>query len=146
MQDVKKNMFEIIGYVGPESFLIAGTIRENLLYGIGNHSDEELIAALKLAECEFVFTFNDQLDHVITEQGEGISAGQKQRLALARALVRQPKLLILDEATANLDEVTEARLKDTLATMKGAMTICLVTHRKTLLEIADEIVYLQRSA
>lgn len=146
LQDVKQGMFNVVGYVGPESFLIAGTIRDNLLYGIGDHSDDELIVALKMAECEFVFAFTDQLDHVITEQGEGISAGQKQRLALARALVRQPKLLILDEATANLDEATESRLKDTLATLKGTMTICLVTHRKTLLEIADETIYLQRSA
>ncbi len=145
LEDVRLGMFDAVGYVGPESFLIAGTVRENLLYGIGEHSDEELTTALKLAECEFVFTFNDQLDHVITEQGEGISAGQKQRLALARALVRRPKLLILDEATANLDEATEIRLKDTLAGLKGTMTICLVTHRKILLEIADEIIYLQRN-
>ncbi len=142
---LRHQMLENVGYVGPESFLISGTIRENLVYGIDQYGDDELILALRMAECHFVFEMAYGLDHPVTEQGEGLSAGQKQRLSLARALVRQPKLLILDEATANLDDSTEQRLINTFAELKGRMTICIVTHKKSMLGIADEVLHLQNS-
>jgi len=132
-----------IGYVGPESFIVSGTVRENLLYSGTNFStDEELIAALKLAECHFVFNIKNGLDHRLSEQGEGLSAGQKQRLALARALLRKPKVLILDEATANLDSKTEMTLIKTLIKLKGKMTLIVISHRKSLLKVADQTLYL----
>ncbi len=132
-----------MGYVGPESFIIAGTIRENLLYGTSiRHAEEDLHRALALSDCGFVFNMRNGLDHVLTEQGEGLSAGQKQRLALARALLRNPNVLILDEATANLDTETEWALVDTLAQLKDNMTIVAVTHREALLRIADQHVIL----
>ncbi|MEK9569980.1 MAG: ATP-binding cassette domain-containing protein [Paracoccaceae bacterium] len=128
-----------IGYVGPESFIIPGTIRENLLYGTSSyHTDEELHRVLALSDCEFVFSMQNGLGHVLTEQGEGLSAGQKQRLALARALLRNPNVLILDEATANLDAEAERSLVDTLTRLKGSITIVAVTHREALLRIADQ--------
>ncbi len=139
LADGRSRLLAGMGYVGPESFIIPGTIRENLLYGASIHqSDEDLHRALALSECEFVFAMRDGLDHVLTEQGEGLSAGQKQRLALARAMLRNPKVLILDEATANLDTETERSLVDTLAQLKGTTTIVAVTHRDALLRIADQ--------
>ena len=77
------------------------------------------------------------LDYKLTEQGQGLSAGQKQRLSLARALLRNPKILILDEATANLDADIEAKLLTTLLRLKGQMTILAVTHRPSVMMIAD---------
>jgi ABC-type bacteriocin/lantibiotic exporter with double-glycine peptidase domain len=127
-----------LGYVGPESFIIPGTVRENLLYGLtGSQSDEKLQQVLVQSDCGFIFDIKNGLNYILTEQGEGLSAGQKQRLALARALLRNPRVLILDEATANLDNATEKSLVDTLAKLKGTMTIIAVTHREELLRIAD---------
>jgi ABC-type bacteriocin/lantibiotic exporter with double-glycine peptidase domain len=139
LADGRSHLLAGMGYVGPESFIIPGTIRENLLYGTSiRHADEELHSALALSDCGFVYNMRNGLDHVLTEQGEGLSAGQKQRLALARALLRNPNVLILDEATANLDAETERALVDTLAQLKGTITIVAVTHREALLRIADQ--------
>ena len=82
------------------------------------------------------------LQHPLSEQGEGLSAGQKQRLGLARALLRDPEVLILDEATSNLDSATEAQIIKTLNNLKGKMTIVSVTHRDQILSIADQVVKL----
>ncbi len=135
----RPSLFPAIGYVGPESFLVEGTVRRNLTYGLsGDASPAALDEALTLAECGFVKDLPKGLDHLLTEQGQGLSAGQKQRLSLARALLRQPKILILDEATSNLDFATETRLVETLSRLKHKMTIVAVTHRPTMLDIADK--------
>lgn len=144
LRDGRPRLLAGLGYVGPESFIIPGTIRDNLLYGItSSKSEASLREALELAECEFVFMMRDGLDYVLTEQGEGLSAGQKQRLSLARALLRDPNVLVLDEATANLDVETEDSLVDTLSKLKGSVTIIAVTHRKALLKIADQTLELK---
>ncbi|OGR98295.1 MAG: hypothetical protein A2V88_08460 [Elusimicrobia bacterium RBG_16_66_12] len=125
-----------VGYVGPESFLIEGSVLDNLRYGLTREpSADEVAEALAAAECGFLKDLG--LDHKITEQGQGLSAGQKQRLALARALLRRPALLILDEATSNLDSETESRIIGTLAKLKGLMTTVAVSHRPALLALAD---------
>jgi ABC-type bacteriocin/lantibiotic exporter with double-glycine peptidase domain len=77
------------------------------------------------------------LDHALTDQGQGLSAGQKQRLSLARALLKDPAVLVLDEPTANLDDDTEARLVETLRTLKGRMTIVAATHSAAVMAVAD---------
>ena len=137
VKDCSRQLTSIMGYVGPEPYLIEGSIRENLAYGLAQiPSDAEISRALDQAQCSFVDHLG--LDHFITEQGQGLSAGQKQRLSLARALLRAPKVLILDEATANLDSETELKLIDTLKTLKGKMTIVAITHRQALLSIADD--------
>ncbi|GAB4392143.1 MAG: hypothetical protein Tsb005_04880 [Gammaproteobacteria bacterium] len=141
--NIHKLIMSNVGYVGPESFMIPGTIFENLCYGSNlNYSEEEVKKALKIAECQFVFDLPDGLKHQLTEQGEGLSAGQKQRLSLARALLRNPSLLILDEATANLDKKTELSLVSTLAKLKKSMTIVAVTHREALITIGDQVLAL----
>lgn len=139
---VSKNESRIlrnIGYVGPESFLLEGTVLSNIIYGLETPpGPEELREAIQKAECQFIHDLPRGLDHVLTEQGQGLSAGQKQRLSLARALLRKPKALILDEATSNLDSETEERLIETLLHFKGQMTVVAVTHRTALLKIADQ--------
>lgn len=138
LSELRGRLYPAIGYVGPESFLLAGTVRENLTYGLGREADDgEMKEALAAAECDFVRSLPMGLEHRLTEQGQGLSAGQKQRLSLARALLRRPRLLILDEATSNLDFAAESRLAETLASLKRRMTIVAVTHRPTLLALAD---------
>lgn len=139
LSSVRHALLEKVGYVGPESFLLDGTIRENLQYGRKQPpTPAEMEEALDLAECGFVRELPKGLEHRLTEQGEGLSAGQKQRLALVRALLRHPKVLVLDEATANLDSETEARIIATLAKLKGRMTLLVVTHKDSLLSLADQ--------
>ncbi len=139
MQLIRDSVLSYIGYVGAESFLVDGTIYENIVYGLRSKpSDIEIDNALQQAECQFILELPDRFEHLINDQGQGLSAGQKQRLCLMRALLRKPLTLILDEATANLDMETERKLVTTLAKLKGAMTIIAVTHRQELLQIADQ--------
>ena len=140
VEQVKKDYFQKIAYVGPDPFLVTGNIRENLLYGLAEKvSDEKLFEVLNEVEGKFVHELKEGLNHHITYQGEGLSSGQKQRIALARALLRKPSILVLDEATANLDSETEESLVHKLQTLKGKMTMLVVTHRKPLLVLADHV-------
>lgn len=133
-----------LGYVGPDSFMIDGTIRANLTYGLYRSPTEaEIQSALERSESEFVLDLPGKLEYVLAETGAGLSAGQKQRLALARALLRDPKVLILDEATSNLDAAVERRLVEIWSRLKGSVTIIAVTHREELLRIADRHIHLE---
>ncbi len=146
IESVKPILLKNIGYVGAESFLLEGTIYDNIIYGLSTIPTEaEIHEALKLSECDFIYNFPKQLNHKITEQGHGLSAGQKQRLSLARAFLRKPKILFLDEATANLDSKTEMKLVTTLGLSKGKMTIIAATHRSAMLTIADVQLKLDKS-
>lgn len=133
-----------VGYVGPDPFLVAGTIRENLLYGQTNLSlnDDDLIQGLKAVQLDYLVT---RLNYVVTENAEGLSSGQKQRLALARTLLRKPKFLILDEASANLDHVTEEHIANLLLKLKKECTIVVVTHREAMIKHADHVLNLNQS-
>lgn len=130
---------DFVGFVGAEPFLIAGTIADNLNYGACRpYTPDEYRDALHRASLlSLIESLPQGLAHLIQENGEGLSAGQKQRLALARALLRQPLLLILDEFTANLDATTEREIVTSLATLKGSCTILLVSHRPEALAYTD---------
>ena len=144
LSDVRHHLLPTLGYVGPESFLIEGTILDNINYGLETSpSPSEIDRAIEMAECTFIYDLPSQLQHRLTDQGQGLSAGQKQRLCLARALLRNPTALILDEATSNLDRDTELRLLETLNQLKGSVTIIAVTHRKEILEYADQVLELR---
>ncbi len=125
-----------VGYVGPEPFLNEGSVRENLIYGMPSHrsSDEKIKVALSLAQLD---EFADKLDYHITENGEGFSSGQKQRISLARAFMKNPQLLILDEATSNLDFENERMIANILREYKKDCTIIIVSHRPGILIHAD---------
>ncbi len=132
-----------IAYAGAESFLLAGTLRENLLYGLKREiSDAELVGTLRSAACDFVLGLPLGLEHTINDYGEGLSMGQKQRLCFARALLRKPQALILDEVTAHLDEGTEAQIADVLIGLRGKVTVICATHRSGLIPAMQKKVYL----
>lgn len=131
-----------IGYVGSEPFLVEGTIKENLDYGSSeSYSFEEYRHALAQAQLlDVIDNLPDGMDYLIDENGEGLSAGQKQRLCLARALLCRPQLLILDEASANLDEETEAQIALSVKKLKEKCTVIIASHKPGILEFSDQII------
>ena len=133
-----------VGYVGADAFLIAGSVRDNLRYGIAVEADDAaLFAALELARLRVtVENLPGALDYLIAEDGSGLSAGQKQRLCLARALLNRPHVLVLDEASANLDAATESEIAEMLKELHGRCTTILVSHRTGILKYANRIVTL----
>lgn len=134
-----------IGFILQEPFLFSGTLRDNILYGnykYGEYNNEQLAAVLQDAGLEELMTRFDQgLDTPVTSGGEGISLGQKQLIAFVRAVLRKPDLLILDEATANIDTVTEQLLQGILEKLPVATTRVIIAHRLNTIENADEIFF-----
>jgi ATP-binding cassette, subfamily C, bacterial len=129
-----------VGYVPQEMFLFHDTILNNITLGDTALGPVEAEAALRAAGAwEFVSAMEQGLDTEVGERGSKISGGERQRIAIARALVRQPKLLILDEPTAAMDSKTEAAICATLQELSGQMTILVVSHQPALVDIADQV-------
>jgi len=128
-----------IGYVGADPFLFEGSIRDNLCYGLPFIASEEQIQrALEQARLwDYISSLQQGLNFLLNENGEGLSSGQKQRLSLARAFLRQPSFLILDEASANLDIKTEEEIEKSIQVLKDKCTILIVSHREGILKNAD---------
>ena len=127
-----------IAYVGQDVFFFTGSLRDNLVLGKPSAGDEEILRACSLANIgDFIQALPFGLDSHLDENGANLSVGQKQRLALARALIQQPQLLILDEATSNLDSVTEAAIRD--AIMDSDMTCIIIAHRLSTIRNCDRI-------
>lgn len=123
--------------------LFTGTIRSNLLWGNQDATDEELWKALELAQAaEFVHAKPQGLDEVVEQGGRNFSGGQKQRLTIARALVKQPDILILDDSASALDFATDAALRKALSTLPGNITVFIVSQRTSSLKHADRILVL----
>jgi ATP-binding cassette, subfamily B, bacterial len=139
-----------IGFILQEPFLFTGTIRDNILYGNAcfiNMTDDELINELKLVGLDGLLErFDGGLHAEIKGTGEGISLGQKQIIAFIRAVIRRPELLILDEATANIDTVTEQLLDDILRKLPESTTRIIIAHRLNTIETADEIYFVNSGA
>ncbi|MDD5901298.1 MAG: ABC transporter ATP-binding protein [Lachnospiraceae bacterium] len=127
-----------IAYVPQGNTLFSGTVRDNILMGNLEATEEEILDALKLsAGYEFVMDLPNGLDTVIGERGHGISEGQAQRIAIARAFVRKAPFLILDEATSSLDEATELSVLEGLQKLNPKPTCLIITHRKSILQYCD---------
>jgi ABC-type multidrug transport system fused ATPase/permease subunit len=133
-----------IGYVGAEPFLIEGSILDNLLYGRDqSYQEAEVWEALERAYISsWIRGLPRGLESPISENGEGLSSGQKQRLCLARALLSKPNILILDEISANLDLETEAAIAETIKDLKGSCTTLIVSHREGLVKYVENRLHL----
>lgn len=134
-----------IGFILQEPFLFTGTVRENILYGNGelaNLSDTQLHTLLSnMGLADLMERFDGGIQAEIKATGDGISLGQKQILAFIRAVIRKPELLILDEATANIDTVTEQLLEEILQKLPTSTTRIIIAHRLNTIENADEIYF-----
>ena len=133
-----------VAYVPQETVLMAGTLRDNLVWSVQHEvSDDECLAALDRAAAVFVRKLPDGLDTLLGDRGVRLSGGERQRVAIARALLRRPSLLVLDEATSSLDDETEAAVLDTIAALVPAMTVLVIAHRRTTLELADHVIRIE---
>ena len=134
---------ENIGLVTQESFLFNGSIRENLLMGKPSATDAELWRAVDAANArEFIERLPDQLESVVGEGGVKLSVGEKQRLSIARALLKDPPILILDEATASVDTATERLIQEALEHLMANRTSIVIAHRLSTIVRADQILVL----
>jgi subfamily B ATP-binding cassette protein MsbA len=134
-----------IGIVPQEPMLFAGTLRENLIYGRLDATDEQVRAAARAAHAaEFIADLPDGLDQVIGERGVTLSAGQRQRVAIARVILERPRLLILDEASSSLDSESEELVQDALERLMEGLTTLVIAHRLSTVVRADRIMVLDQ--
>lgn len=141
---------QLIGFILQDPFLFTGTLRENILYGneaIGDVSSEALEDMMRAAGLgPLLMRFEKGLDTELRASADGLSLGQKQLIAFIRAILRKPKILILDEATANIDTVTEQLLEDILQQLPPETTRIIIAHRLNTIENADEIFFVNSGA
>ena len=138
---------KIFGIVPQKASLFAGTIKSNMLMANENASDEDIWAALDLARAkDFVEEKTDALDEPVTQNGNNFSGGQKQRLTIARALVKKPEILILDDSASALDYATEAALRKNIASLPYDPTVFIVSQRASSIMHADTIIVLNDGA
>lgn len=135
--DVRRDL----GLLGQEARLFHGTLRENLLLGAPTATDQDLVAALQAGGAwGYVRALPDGLDHGVLEGGLGLSGGQRQSLLLARLLLRNPRVLLLDEPSASLDEGAEQHVMRTLAALPPGSTLVVATHRRAMLQLVQRVV------
>lgn len=132
-----------VGMVLQKNVLFSGTIAENLRWGDDHATDEQLVSASESAQADgFIRSFADGYDHVLDQGGSNVSGGQKQRLCIARALLKKPKILILDDSTSAVDTATEARIREAFATSLKDSTKIIIAQRISSVIDADKIVVL----
>ena len=132
-----------IGMVLQNNVLFSGTIRENLLWGNENAAEEELIQAAKDAQAyDFIMSFPDGFDTSLDQGGVNVSGGQKQRLCIARAMVRKPAVLILDDSTSAVDSTTEGKIRSSFRENLKGTTVIIIAQRISSVQYADKIVVL----
>lgn len=133
-----------VGVVLQDNFLFDDTVAYNIRYGRSSATREDVVRAAKLAHChEFVTAFPDGYDTVIGERGVKVSGGQRQRLAIARAILADPRILILDEATSSLDSESEAQIQEALKTLRSGRTTLVIAHRLSTIRSADQILVIE---
>lgn len=137
-----------IGYVAQESAMMAGTIRENLTYGLDdreNITDDRLWQVAEMAYADqFIKEFTQGLDTEVGERGVKLSGGQRQRIAIARAFLRDPKILMMDEATASLDSQSEGVVQQALSRLMEGRTTFVIAHRLSTIVDADQIIFIEK--
>lgn len=150
-RDVKEYKLETlrerIGIVPQKAVLFHGTIRDNLKWGKENATDEELYEALKIAQAKEVVDGKENgLDYMVAQSGKNFSGGQRQRLTIARALVRKPEILILDDSASALDYLTDRKLREAIAGMQNPPTTFIVSQRTSSVLSCDKIIVLDNGA
>jgi ABC-type multidrug transport system fused ATPase/permease subunit len=131
---------EHIGYVGQRTFLFNDTIARNIAYARQRASHDEIVKACRIAHAdEFIQQLPEKYNTMVGENGTLLSGGQKQRLTIARALLKNPDILIFDEATSALDEESEYMIRMAIDEIKGKKTLIIVSHRPTMLQNVDRI-------
>jgi subfamily B ATP-binding cassette protein MsbA len=133
-----------IAVAGQDIDLIDGTIAENIVYGRGPIDPASMEAAVRSAQADFIFDLPRGFDTVVGPRGISLSGGQRQRISIARALARNPEILILDEATNAVDQVTESELSNIFQTLSKSITIIVISHRPNTLAFCDDAVVLER--
>jgi subfamily B ATP-binding cassette protein MsbA len=132
-----------LGVVMQDNFLFDGTIRENITFSKPNASDEEVRTAGRIAHCdEFVKRFENGYDTIVGERGVKLSGGQRQRVGIARAILADPRVLVLDEATSSLDSESESLIQDGLRSLRRGRTTFVIAHRLSTIQSADQILVL----
>jgi ATP-binding cassette subfamily B protein/subfamily B ATP-binding cassette protein MsbA len=134
-----------ISVVSQEAFLFNGTIRENILYGRLNATEDELVAASRAANChDFIARLPQGYDSRVGERGVKLSVGEKQRVSIARALLKNSPVLILDEATASVDTATEKLIQEALERLMANRTSFVIAHRLSTIRAADQILVMRQ--
>mgnify|MGYP000992895883 FL=1 len=132
-----------IGHVQQDVFIFYGTIKENIAFGRLDASDEEIIVAAQKARIhDFIIKLDGGYDTLVGERGIKLSGGQKQRIAIARLFLKNPKILILDEATSSLDNIIENLIQESLEELSANKTVITIAHRLSTVKNADEIIVL----
>lgn len=137
-KDYPLKLQNLISYVGADPVIVPGSIKENLLHGVLNEiTDEELGKVLNDYSCGFILDLPGQLNYLITENDTELSTGQKQRISIARAMLRNPKILILDEITSNLDKITEEEILKAVKKLAKSMIVIAAGHRESFVAYSD---------
>ncbi len=145
LRDVQiKSLRQKIGIVPQETLLFAGTLRDNIAYGNRDATDEQILSAVYSANAFFVERMEKGLETVLGERGVRISGGERQRIAIARAILMNPRLLILDEATSSLDASSEALVQEALDTLMKGRTTIVIAHRLSTIVNADKIMVMDK--
>jgi ABC-type multidrug transport system fused ATPase/permease subunit len=135
-----KDYRRFLGVVMQDNFLFDGTIRENIAFSNPDATDAGIREASHIAHCdEFIERFDDTYDTVVGERGVKLSGGQRQRVGIARAILANPRVLILDEATSSLDSEAEALIQDGLQNLRRGRTTFVIAHRLSTIRSADQI-------
>jgi len=133
-----------LGVVLQDNFLFDGTIAENIAFARPHATREEVIRVAKIAHCdEFIQKFEQKYDTVVGERGVKLSGGERQRVSIARAILADPRILILDEATSSLDSESEAKIQDGLKTLRHGRTTFVIAHRLSTIRSADQILVME---
>jgi ATP-binding cassette subfamily B protein len=134
-----------IGFVSQDVFLFHGTVRENITYGTFDATLDQIVEAARVAEAhEFITTLPQGYDTVVGERGQKLSGGQRQRLSIARAVLKDPPVLILDEATSSVDNETEAAIQRSMERIIVGRTTIVIAHRLSTVRNADRIFVLEK--